>query len=45
MLLIPVLFSLFIVLSSSVVTLFFRWLAAREVLARDKIKEGLLVER
>ena len=44
-LLIPVLYSLFIVLSSSVVTLFFRRLADREVLKRDKLKAGALVMR
>ncbi len=42
-LLIPVLYSLFIVLSSSVVTLFFRRWATREALARDRMKAGALV--
>jgi BASS family bile acid:Na+ symporter len=42
-LLIPVLYSLFIVLSSSVVTLFFRRWATREALARDKVKAGTLL--
>ena len=42
-LLIPVLYSLFIVLSSSVVTLFFRRWATREALARDQAKAGKLV--
>ena len=42
-LLIPVLYSLFIVLSSSVVTFFFRRIATRETLARDRMKAGALV--
>jgi BASS family bile acid:Na+ symporter len=42
-LLIPVLYSLFIVLSSSVVTIFFRRMATRETLARDRMKAGALV--
>ncbi|MFT5934458.1 MAG: bile acid transporter [Hydrogenophaga sp.] len=42
-LLIPVLYSLFIVLSSSVVTIFFRRIATREALARDRMKAGALV--
>jgi len=42
-LLIPVLYSLFIVLSSSVVTLFFRRWATREALARDRAKAGSLL--
>jgi BASS family bile acid:Na+ symporter len=42
-LLIPVLYSLFIVLSSSVVTVFFRRVATREALARDRMKAGALV--
>jgi len=42
-LLIPVLYSLFIVLSSSVVTLFFRRWATREALARDRLKAGSLL--
>jgi len=42
-LLIPVLYSLFIVLSSSIVTLFFRRQAALEILQRDRIKDGKLV--
>jgi len=39
-LLIPVLYSLFIVLTSTFVTLFFRRLADREALARDQAKTG-----
>jgi len=42
-LLIPVLYSLFIVLTSSVVTVFFRRWATRETLARDRMKSGELV--
>ena len=42
-LLIPVLYSLFIVVSSSVVTVFFRRIATRETLARDRMKAGALV--
>jgi BASS family bile acid:Na+ symporter len=41
-LLIPVLYSLFIVLSSTAVTLWFRRLADREALARDRAKVGVL---
>jgi BASS family bile acid:Na+ symporter len=41
-LLIPVLYSLFIVLSSTAVTLWFRRLADREALARDRAKVGAL---
>ncbi len=41
-LLIPVLYSLFIVLSSSAVTVWFRRLADREALARDRAKVGAL---
>jgi len=39
-LLIPVLYSLFIVLSSSIVTVFFRRLSEREAQARDRAKNG-----
>jgi predicted Na+-dependent transporter len=39
-LLIPVLYSLFIVISSSIVTLFFRRASEREALARDRAKDG-----
>lgn len=39
-LLIPVLYSLFIVISASVVTLFFRARSTLEALARDRAKEG-----
>ncbi|TDQ45195.1 bile acid:sodium symporter family protein [Tepidicella xavieri] len=39
-LLIPVLYSLFIVLTSSAVTVFFRRLSEREALARDQAKAG-----
>lgn len=42
-LLIPVLYSLFIVLTSTAVTLWFRRLADREALARDRAKVGALV--
>jgi bile acid transporter len=42
-LLIPVLYSLFIVLTSSVVTVWFRGIADREALARDRAKVGALV--
>ena len=41
-LLIPVLYSLFIVLTSTAVTLWFRRLADREALARDRSKVGAL---
>jgi len=39
-LLIPVLYSLFIVISSSVVTMFFRRMSISESLARDQRKMG-----
>jgi hypothetical protein len=42
-LLIPVLYSLFIVLTSTVVTLFYRKNATREALARDQAKIGAMV--
>ncbi len=42
-LLIPVLYSLFIVISSSVVTVFFRRASQREALARDQAKVGVMV--
>ncbi len=42
-LLIPVLYSLFIVISSSVVTVFFRRASEREALARDQAKVGVMV--
>ena len=41
-LLIPVLYSLFIVISSSIVTVFFRRASEREALARDRAKVGAL---
>ncbi|MFN9192302.1 MAG: transporter, partial [Pseudomonadota bacterium] len=41
-LLIPVLYSLFIVLTSTAVTLWFRRLSEREALARDRAKVGSL---
>jgi solute carrier family 10 (sodium/bile acid cotransporter), member 2 len=41
-LLIPVLYSLFIVLTSSIVTVWYRGLADREALARDRAKVGAL---
>ncbi len=41
-LLIPVLYSLFIVISSSVVTVFFRRASEREALARDQAKVGVM---
>jgi BASS family bile acid:Na+ symporter len=44
-LLIPVLYSLFIVISSSFVTMVFRRRSDREALARDKAKAGQLVAR
>lgn len=44
-LLIPVLYSLFIVISSSVVTVFFRRASQREALARDQAKVGVMVRR
>jgi len=43
-LLIPVLYSLFIVISSTFVTLFFRRLADREALARDQAKTGTVLQ-
>jgi len=43
-LLIPVLYSLFIVVSSSFVTMWFRKLTAREEMARDRAKIGALAE-
>jgi len=43
-LLIPVLYSLFIVISSTFVTLFFRRLADREALARDQAKTGSVLQ-
>jgi bile acid transporter len=39
-LLIPVLYSLFIVVTSSIVTVFFRRISVREALARDRAKDG-----
>ncbi|MDZ4291746.1 MAG: transporter, partial [Hydrogenophaga sp.] len=39
-LLIPVLYSLFIVITSSIVTVFFRRMSVREALARDRAKDG-----
>ncbi len=42
-LLVPVLYSLFIVISSSVVTVFFRRASEREALARDQAKVGVMV--
>ena len=42
-LLIPVLYSLFIVLTSSAITVWFRRLSDREALARDRAKVGALV--
>ena len=41
-LLIPVLYSLFIVISSSIVTVFFRRASEREALARDRAKVGVV---
>ena len=43
-LLIPVLYSLFIVISSTFVTLYFRRLADREALARDQAKTGTVLQ-
>jgi hypothetical protein len=43
-LLIPVLYSLFIVLSSSVVTIWFRRISVREEVARDNAKIGALAQ-
>jgi len=45
MLLIPILYSLFIVISSSFVTLAFRRLSAREMHRRDRAKDGALSAR
>jgi bile acid transporter len=42
-LLIPVLYSLFIVISSSIVTVFFRRQSDREILARDQAKNGTVL--
>ncbi len=42
-LLIPVLYSLFIVISSSIVTVFFRRTSEREALARDRAKLGVVL--
>jgi len=42
-LLIPVLYSLFIVISSSFITLWFRRLSSGEALARDQAKVGKMV--
>jgi sodium/bile acid cotransporter 2 len=39
-LLIPVLYSLFIVITSSIMTVFFRRMSEREALARDRAKDG-----
>jgi BASS family bile acid:Na+ symporter len=44
-LLIPVLYSLFIVLTSSAVTVWFRKLSIAEELARDAAKIGALAKR
>ncbi|MBD3892663.1 bile acid:sodium symporter family protein [Hydrogenophaga sp.] len=44
-LLVPVLYSVFIVISSCVVMLFFRRLADREALVRDQLKAGTLLTR
>ena len=44
-LLIPVLYSLFIVISSSVVTVFFRRASQREALARDQAKVGVMLRQ
>lgn len=44
-LLIPVLYSLFIVISSSIVTIFFRRASEREALARDRAKVGAVAAR
>lgn len=44
-LLIPVLYSLFIVVSSSVVTVFFRRISTREALARDQAKVGQVLSK
>ena len=44
-LLIPVLYSLFIVISSSIVTVFFRRASERETLARDRAKVGTVAAR
>ena len=37
---VPVLYSLFIVITSSIVTMYFRRISEREALARDRAKEG-----
>jgi BASS family bile acid:Na+ symporter len=42
-LLIPVLYSLFIVITSSIVTVFFRRMSVREALARDRAKDGTVL--
>jgi BASS family bile acid:Na+ symporter len=42
-LLIPVLYSLFIVISSSIVTVFFRRKSEQEALARDRAKDGVVM--
>jgi BASS family bile acid:Na+ symporter len=42
-LLIPVLYSLFIVITSSIVTVFFRRISVREALARDRAKDGTVL--
>lgn len=42
-LLIPVLYSLFIVISSSIVTVFFRRKSVQEALARDRAKNGAVM--
>lgn len=44
-LLIPVLYSLFIVVSSSIVCVFFRRISTREALARDQAKAGQLLSK
>jgi predicted Na+-dependent transporter len=44
-LLIPVLYTLFIVISSSIVTLFFRRASEREALVRDRAKLGAVAAR
>ena len=44
-LLIPVLYSLFIVITSSIVTVFFRRISTQEALARDRAKEGAVLAR
>nr|MCU0762192.1 transporter [Hydrogenophaga sp.] len=42
-LLIPVLYSLFIVITSSIVTVFYRRKSEQEALARDRAKEGAVL--